>query len=362
MVNISLNHVTLYGKDSKDEILVNDISLDVKAGEFLVLVAPSNNGKTHILRTIAGLTKPDSGTVLFNGQRLSEFSPNYEKLAMVFQSQALYPHLTVRKNLEFGLRIANLPQETINARITEITDLFDISNLLNLLPKQLSNSQKQLVAIARAFVKRPQVLIFDEPISELDSHLKMKVQTVIRRFWINLQATVIYATHNPSEAMTLGERIVCMNMGKIQQVGASYELYNEPANENVARFIGYPEMNFLEFETGEDSACKVLNLINASYSIQVPEVFEKIIQSHARAKIGVRAEHLKIVSEKPNAIPMIVEMQEYIGSQSILYVTREQQTLAVEIPSNKRYVLGETVYIELAENGIHMFADGKIVI
>jgi ABC-type sugar transport system ATPase subunit len=362
MINISLDSITLYGKETEEKPLVNNLSLDIKAGEFLVLVAPSNNGKSHILRIIAGLTKPDSGTVLFNGQSLSEFSPNYENLAMVFQSQALYPHLTIRKNFEFGLKIANLPKETIRARIIEITDLLDISNLLDLTPKQLSNSQKQLAAIARAFVKRPQVLIFDEPISELDNYLKIKVQSIIRRFWINLQATVIYATHNPSEALTLGDRIVCMDKGEIQQIGTNYELYNKPANETVARFIGYPEMNFLEFETSSTSDYRVLHLTNASYSIQTPKNFEELMQSYGKAKIGIRAENLKIVPEKPNAIPMIVEMQEYMGSRSILYVARERQTLAVEIPLGKRYELGETVYIELAESNIHLFTDGKIVI
>jgi len=359
MVNISLDNVTLYGNNSED-VLVSDISMDIKAGEFLALVAPISNGKSHILKIIAGLTKPSSGTVLFNGKSLSEFSPNYGKLAMVLQSQALYPHLTLRKNLEFGLKIANLPKEAINARITEIANLLDISNLLELTPKQLSRSQKQLAAIARAFVKRPQVLIFDEPISELDSHLKIRMQSVIKRFCINLQATVIYATHNPSEAMTVGDRIVCMNGGKIQQIGTNYELYSKPANEIVARFIGYPEMNFIDFETGEDY--NVLNLTNASYSITVPKKIEDIVKGHKKATIGVRAENLRIVPEKPNAIPMIVEMQEYTGSQAILYVSREQQTLAVEISLNEHYELGDTVYTEFSESGIHLFVDGKIVI
>jgi ABC-type sugar transport system ATPase subunit len=359
MVNISLDKVTLYGKDSK-EVLVSDISLDIKAGEFLALVAPINNGKSHILKIIAGLTKPSLGTVLFDGKSLSEFSPNYENLAMVLQSQALYPHLTLRKNLEFGLKIANLSKEAINARIAEITNLLDISNLLDLTPKQLKSKKKQLAAMARAFVKRPQVLIFDEPISELDSRLKIKIQSIIRRFCINLQATVIYATHNPSEAMTVGDRIVCMSEGKIQQIGTNYELYSKPANENVARFIGYPEMNFLEFEAGSDYS--VLNLVNASYSITVPKKIEETIKYYKKAKIGIRAENLRIVPEKPNAIPMVVEMQEYMGSQSILYVSREQQILAVEISLNEQYELGDTVYIELSESEIHLFADGKIVI
>jgi len=362
MVNILLNHVTLHGKGAKRETLIDDVFLEIKASEFVTLVGPTNSRKSHILRIIAGLIEPSYGEVLFGGKSLSEFSPNYEKMAMVFQSQALYPHLTVRKNLEFGLKLANLSKENIHARVSEIADLLDITDILDKNPRTLSSSQKQLVAIARAFVKRPQVLILDEPISELDSKLKVKIQSLIRRFCISMQATVIYATHNPGEAMTLGDRIICLDNGKVQQIGTNHELYNNPANEIVARFIAYPEMNFIEFETKTENGQSTLNLTGASYSIPVPQAFEKIIESYSKAKIGIRAENLKIVSERPSAIPMIVEMQEYFGSQSILHVSHEHQTLAVEISLNERYELGETVYVELAENGIHLFADGKFVI
>lgn len=369
MVDISLTKVSLFGnKTQKKEDFTSSepsddsISLTINAGEFVTLVGPVNNGKTQILRIIAGLTELISGSVLFGGKPLNEFSPNYEKMAMVFQSQALYPHLTVRQNLEFGLKMVNLSRETINARTSEIADLLGITNIMDTKPRTLSGSQKQLVAIARAFVKRPQVLIFDEPLSELDSQLKVKIQSTIRRFCINHQATVIYATRNPSEAMTLGDRIVCMIDGKIHQIGTNHELYNKPVNETVARFISYPEMNFLEFETEDDGNERILHLINADCSIRVPQAFKKIISSYAKAKIGIRAENLKIVQETENTIPMIVEMQEYVGSQSILYVSHEQQTLAVEVPLSENYELGETVHIELAENGIHLFADGKFVI
>ncbi|MDR2999620.1 MAG: ABC transporter ATP-binding protein [Fibromonadaceae bacterium] len=366
MVDVSLVQISFnekkFGKKDTINIPVIGMSVDIKAGEFLTIVSPVNNGKTRLLRVIAGLTEPDSGTVLYNGKLLSEFSPSYDKMAMVFQSQALYPHLNVRQNLEFGLKMANLSREAINPRITEIADLLGISNIMNRKPKQLSGSQKQLVAIARAFVKRPQLIIFDEPLSELDSQLKVKIQSIIRRYCINLHATVIYATRNPSEAMTLGDRIVCIHNGRIQQIGTSHELYNEPKNEIVARFIGYPEMNFLEYEMKEENNNRILNLINAGCSIQVPQVFEKIIESYPKAKIGIRAENLKIVPEGMNTIPMIVEMQEYAGSQSILYVSHEQQALAVEVPLRESYELGETVHIELVENGIHLFANGKFVI
>jgi ABC-type sugar transport system ATPase subunit len=362
MVNILLNHITLYGKGAKKETLLDDVFLEIKAGEFVTVVGPTNSGKSRILRIIAGLTEPSYGDVLFGGKSLTEFSPNYEKMAMVFQSQALYPHLTVRQNLEFGIKLANLSKETIHARVAEIADLLDIAETLDKLPRALPDSKKQLVAIARAFVKRPQVLIFDEPISELDSKMKAKIQSIIRRFCISLQATVVYATHNPGEAMTLGDRVICLDNGKVQQVGTNQELYNYPANEIVARFIAYPEMNFIDFETRMENGQCLLDLISASYSIQVPKAFEKIMESYSKAKIGIRAENLKIVPEKLNAIPMIVEMQEYFGSQSILHVSRDHQTLAVEIPLNERYELGETVYVELTEDGSHLFADGKFII
>ena len=352
----------LYGRPPKKEALLNDISLNIKAGEFLTLTGTINAGKSRILRIIAGLTEPDSGTVLFNGKSLSEFSPKYENLAMVFRSQALYPHLTVRKNLEFGLKLANIPKKIINTRIAEIENLLNISNIMNTKPGMLPVSQRQLVALARAFVKRPQVLILDEPISELDSQLKVKMQSIIKRFCINLQATVVYATHNPSEAMTLSNRIVCLDKGKIQQVGTNYELYNRPANEAVARFIGYPEMNLIKFEAKEEDNHLVLDLVNANFSLEIPPILERIIKSYPKAKMGIRAENLKITTENPNAIPMTIEMQEYVGSQSIIYVSREHQTLAVDVPLSKHYDIGETVYVEPVEDKIHLFADGKLVL
>jgi len=362
MVNISLNRITLYGKEPSKEILLNDISLEVKAGEFITLTGPINSGKSRILRIVAGLNEPDSGNVLFNEKSLREFSPKYENLAMVFRSQALYPHLTVRKNLEFGLKLANIPKSTINTRIAEIEDLLDIQNIMDLKPTALPISEKQLVALARAFIKHPQVLILDEPISELDPQSKIKVQSIIKRFCINLQATVMYATHSPSEAMTLSNRIVCLDKGRILQVGTNYELYNKPANESVASFIGYPEMNFIEFELTEENNRHVLNLVNANFSIDVPQIMQRILESYPKAKIGIRAENLKITSEKPSSIPMIVEMQEYAGSQSIIYVSREHQTLAVEVSLSERYELGEMVHVELQEDKMHLFVKGKLVI
>jgi len=362
MVNISLNRITLYGKEPNKEILLNDISLDVKAGEFITLTGPINSGKSRILRIVAGLTEPDSGNVLFNGKSLSEFSPKYENLAMVFRSQALYPHLTVRKNLEFGLKLAGIPKSIINTRVAEMEDLLDLSNIMDVKPANLPVSEKQLVALARAFVKHPQVLILDEPISELDSQSKIKVQSIIKRFCINLQATVMYATHNPSEAMTLSSRIVCLNRGRIQQVGTNYELYNKPENESVASFIGYPEMNFIEYEAKEEDNNRILYFTNADYSVEAPQKLKNILNSYPKAKIGIRAENLKITTEKPIAVPMIVEMQEYAGSQSIIYVSRNRQTLAVNVPLNERYELGETVYVEPEESEIHLFANGKLVL
>jgi len=362
LVNISLNNIKLSEKEGNDKLALDGFFLDIKGGEFLVLLGPTGCGQSDILKIIAGLTEPGSGSVLFNGKNIKEFSPDYKNMAMVFQSQALYPHLTLRKNLEFGLKLANLSKETIDARITEIANLVGISDMLDLTPRRISKPQRQLVAMARAFVKRPQVLLLDSPISELDSQLKVKMQSVIKRFCLNTQATVVYATHNPSEAMTLGDRIAYMENGKIQQIGTSSELYNNPASEEVARFISYPEMNFLEFETRVENERYILDLINASHSMRVPKVFEKFVKNYPKAKIGIRAEHLKIVEEKPGVIPMVVEMQEFSGSSYILYVSRNSQSLSIEIPLGEHYEIGETVYIELENEKLHFFANGKFII
>jgi ABC-type sugar transport system ATPase subunit len=315
-----------------------------------------------MLRVIAGLVEPSAGTVHFNGKTIAEFSPDYKNMAMVFQSQALYPHMSVRKNLEFGLKLANLSRDVINARIAETASLVGISEILELSPKQLAKPEKQLVAIARAFVKRPQVLLLDNPISELDSQLKVKMQSIIKRFCLNTQATVVYATHTPSEAMTLGDRIAYMENGKIVQIGTSYDLYNNPMSEEIARFISYPEMNFLEFEIKVENNYYILDLVNAAYAMRAPKFYEKYAKSHPKAKVGIRAEHLKIVKENSEAIPMIVEMQEFFGSASILYVSRNSQSLAVEIPLNENYEIGETVFIEIDSNKLHFFDNGKFIV
>jgi ABC-type sugar transport system ATPase subunit len=349
-------------KPNKEDIFLESLSLSIKGGEFLVLLGPVTSGGSYILQIIAGLAIPSFGTVLFNEQSLEQFSPDYKNMAMVFQSQALYPHLTVHKNLEFGLKLANLSKETINARIAETASLVGITDILNLRPRQLTKQQRQLVAIARAFVKRPQVLLLDNPISELDSQLKVKMQTIIKRFCLNSGATVVYATHNPSEAMTMGDRIAYLESDKILQIGTSSELYNNPASEDVAKFIGYPEINFLEFEMQVEGNHYILNLVNAAYSMRAPKAYEKFAKLYPKAKIGIRAENIKIIKEQPNAIPVVVEMQEFFGSSSILYVSRESQSLSIEIPLEEHYEIGETVFIEFEESKLHFFANGKFII
>ncbi|MDR0515452.1 MAG: ABC transporter ATP-binding protein [Fibromonadaceae bacterium] len=362
LVAISMSNMRLYENNRGENLELDGFSMDIKGAEFLVLLGPAGCGESAMLRVIAGLMEPTSGTVLFNEKNINEFSPDYRNMAMVFQSQALYPHMSVYKNLEFGLKLANLSKEIISARIAETANLVCISDILDLTPKQLAKPQKQLVAIARALVKRPQVLLLDNPISELDSQLKVKMQSIIKRFCLNTQATVVYATHTPSEAMTLGDRIAYMEKGEVLQIGTSYELYNNPKSEDIARFISYPEMNFLEFETKVEKERYILNLANASYSMPAPKFYEKFAKSYPKAKIGIRAEHLKIVEENQNAIPMIVEMQEFFGSSSILYVSRNSQSLAVEIPLNENYKVGETVFVEFDNNNLHFFADGKFIV
>ncbi|GHV12909.1 trehalose import ATP-binding protein SugC [Fibrobacterales bacterium] len=368
-VGVSLENIALYDRDSQKPPLLSEVSLEIKAQEFFVLVGPSGCGKSHILRVIAGLADGVSGTVLFNGQTLTEFSPDYRNIAMAFQTQALYPHLTVKQNLEFNLKLSGLPRETIAVQVAEIANLIEITDILDLKPAKISKAKRQLVALARAFVKHPKILLLDEPLSELDSRARMHYQSVLRWCCNNLHITTIYTTHSPTEALTLGDRVACMDGGKILQVGTSAELYNKPVNETVAKFIGYPEINFIDVETQAEENGLFLNLIKAKSLIPAPNKFLNLFTEYSKAKLGVRAENLQIVSvddtdfsqKESTLLQMIVEMLEFQGANTILYAVKESLSLSIIIHSTEHYEIGETVFVEILENNLLLFAEGKCV-
>src|SRR5436190_6993733 len=243
MANVRYDHVTK--QFSETVKAVNDLSLDVKDKEFLVLVGPSGCGKTTALRLLAGLEDISSGTISIGDRVVNDVAPKDRDIAMVFQSYALYPHMTARENLEFGLRMRGVPREEMRRRVDDAAEILGIAPLLDRKPKDLSGGQRQRIAVGRAIVRKPAVFLFDEPLSNLDAKLRVQMRAEITRLQQTLGTTSVYVTHDQVEAMTMGHRITVLREGKIQQIGTPGEVYEHPANVFVAQFIGTPPMNLL---------------------------------------------------------------------------------------------------------------------
>jgi multiple sugar transport system ATP-binding protein len=277
-----------YGKAD----VIHGIDLDIEPGEFVVFVGPSGCGKTTLLRMVAGLEEISAGELSIGGEVCNTLPPSKRGVAMVFQSYALYPHKTVRDNMAFGLKIAKVDKSEINRRVNEASDILQITEYLDRLPKALSGGQRQRVAIGRAIVRDPKVFLFDEPLSNLDAALRTKMRVELATLHRRLGATMIYVTHDQVEAMTLADKIVVLNKGRIEQVGRPLELYSKPASLFVAGFIGSPQMNFL----GGDFAAR-----------------------HSATTIGLRPEHLRPAAGGP--IQGTLKHSEQLGNETFAYVT-----------------------------------------
>ena len=271
--------------------VLSGVDIDVPDGGFAVLVGPSGCGKSTLLRLIAGLEETDGGSIRFGDKDVTRLAPRDRDIAMVFQSYALYPHLTVRDNLAFGLELRKTAKDEIEKRIAEASEMLGLGQLLARFPRQLSGGQRQRVAMGRAIVRRAQVFLFDEPLSNLDAALRAQVRVDIRKLHDRIGATSVYVTHDQVEAMTLGDRIVVMNQGRVQQVGTPLQVYDHPANRFVAGFIGAPEMNFLEGEltTSVNGAC----FRGAGMEVALPA--QRLTRpATGRAVLGVRPEHVSL--------------------------------------------------------------------
>jgi multiple sugar transport system ATP-binding protein len=272
--------------------VIHGIDLDIEPGEFVVFVGPSGCGKTTLLRMIAGLEEITAGDLNITGERVNDLPPSQRGVAMVFQSYALYPHKTVFDNMAFGLKIAKVPKPEIERRVNEASEILQITDYLKRLPKALSGGQRQRVAIGRAIVRDPKVFLFDEPLSNLDAALRTKMRVELKTLHRRLGATMIYVTHDQVEAMTLADKIVVLNKGRVEQVGHPLDLYNKPASLFVAGFIGSPQMNFI---SGDFAA------------------------SHKATTVGLRPEHLTV---DPNGeIKGTLKHAEKLGNETFAYVT-----------------------------------------
>ena len=299
-----------------DKPAVDQLDLEIQDGEFLVLVGPSGCGKSTSLRMLAGLEDVNSGRIFIGDKDVTDVQPKNRDIAMVFQNYALYPHMTVRENMGFALKIAGTPKAEIAQRVEEAARILDLEPYLDRKPKALSGGQRQRVAMGRAIVRKPQVFLMDEPLSNLDAKLRVQTRTQIASLQRELGVTTVYVTHDQTEALTMGDRIAVLNNGLLQQVGTPREMYEHPANEFVAGFIGSPAMNLGKFKV-EGNVAKLgtaeVPLSQATLDAMVPEDEGKIT-------IGFRPEGLEVVSEDTeNTIPIEVEFVEELGSDAYIY-------------------------------------------
>ncbi|MBN1944603.1 MAG: sn-glycerol-3-phosphate ABC transporter ATP-binding protein UgpC [Bradymonadales bacterium] len=340
-----------------DVVAVEDANLTIKDQEFVVLVGPSGCGKTTTLRMVAGLEEITQGTIMIGDRKVNDLHPKDRDIAMVFQNYALYPHMTVRDNLNFSLRLRKFPKKEIEERVLRAATILGIENMLDRKPKQLSGGQRQRVAMGRAIVRDPQVFLFDEPLSNLDAKLRVQMRLEIARLHRNLGATIIYVTHDQVEAMTLAERIVVMKDGKIQQVGSPDEVFNRPVNTFVGTFIGSPSMNLLQAEV--DSGRPVLS--GAGYSFTIDEKLHRTLKEAGETKVtmGIRPQHLT-PTDDPNApgFDAVVDMVEPLGAESFLYFSLGGSDLIAHAQSSV-IARGTSTRFTLDTNKLHLFsADG----
>ncbi len=359
MAEVSLENISkIYDDVDKErgrKKAVDDISFTVQDKEFMVLVGPSGCGKSTLLRMIAGLEDISEGTLSIDGKRMNELSPRDRDIAMVFQNYALYPHMTVYDNMAFGLKLKHFSKAEIKERVMQTAQLLEIEDELYRKPKTLSGGQRQRVAIGRAIIRRPKVFLFDEPLSNLDAKLRSQMRIELQRLHREINATMIYVTHDQTEAMTLGHRIAVLNKGQLMQLDTPMHLYNNPANKFVAGFIGSPTMNFLKgylqheenyFFAHEKEEC------NFPLGAEIPAALKKYLDK--LILIGIRPEDI-IVSDDPAALcdcKLTVMAYENMGNEQLVYLSLAHQTIIARRPPADTIEIGNEIGISFSKNKI----------
>ena len=341
---------------------ITDLSLVIERGEFCALLGPSGCGKSTLLRMIAGLEEVTAGKVVISGADVTDVPPAKRRIAMVFQSYALYPHLTVGQNIGFSLSVAHASKSEIERRTNEVAKMLQLDKLLDRKPAQLSGGQRQRVAIGRALVREPEVFLFDEPLSNLDALLRVQMRLELAKLHKELRSTMVYVTHDQVEAMTLASKIVVLDNGRISQVGTPLELYHTPANRFVASFIGSPAMNFFSAEivaTTSNSvgvqlgAARRLNLSCAETGVKHGETIE----------IGIRPEHISLAqTAETTDISGTINIVEQLGNSTVLYVDSEVGQIVVECDGDAEPQIGSMVGLSFNAKAIHAFtANGNVL-
>jgi multiple sugar transport system ATP-binding protein len=340
-----------------ENTVVKNVNLEIRDGEFLILVGPSGCGKTTTLRMIAGLEDPSEGNIFIGDRLVNDVAAKDRDIAMVFQSYALYPHMSVYKNMAFALKLKKVPADEIDKRVKETASLLGIEDLLNRQPKQLSGGQRQRVALGRAIVRHPAVFLMDEPLSNLDAKLRVQMRSELIRLHQNLKTTIIYVTHDQTEAMTMGTRIVVMKDGIIQQIGTPTEIYNQPKNQFVAGFIGSPSMNFIKGEIIQSNGNLIF--INEGMKINLSKCknVDKVLKDK-KYILGIRPEDLQINEEKAESqINSKVDVYEHFGAEYVIHTKLvDNQKVIFKMPASLKVPsIGAFVKLTCDSEKIHLF-------
>ena len=341
--------------------ILHGIDLEIKSGEFIVFVGPSGCGKSTLLRSIAGLEEITGGTLSIAGEQVNDVPPSKRGIAMVFQSYALYPHMTVYDNMAFGMKIARMSKAEIDKRVKNAAEILQLTKYLDRLPKAMSGGQRQRVAIGRAIVRNPKVFLFDEPLSNLDAALRVATRIEIAKLKESMpEATMIYVTHDQVEAMTLADRIVVLKDGKVEQVGSPMELYKHPGNLFVAQFIGSPAMNILPATVDATGAQTVVTHVGGR-KVTLPIATDASAQGQA-ISFGVRPEDLSVATGADYLLEGKVDYIEQLGEVQLVYIDigRDNQPLTAKLPGNAEVKRGETLKLTADAGDLHIFdKDGR---
>ncbi len=354
MARIFLDRLTKkFGK----VIALSDLTLEVKDGEFIAILGPSGSGKTTTLYLIAGVYKPTSGKIYFDDQVINDIPPQYRNIGLVFQSYALYPHMTVYDNIAFPLKLKKLPKEEIRKRIEKVAKMLHIDELFSRKPNQISGGQQQRVALARALVKEPNILLLDEPLSNLDAKLRVATRGEIKRLQRELGITAILVTHDQVEAMTMAERIAVIHRGKLQQYSTPHDLYNNPENLFVAGFIGNPPMNFLRGAFRIDGGKAEIITNGFRISIPVERINQAKLEIPEEVIMGIRPEEIAINTSPREGWPELrgeIYVTEPLGKETLITVTINEQRISALTPK-ENWEIGERVGLFLNPDRIHLF-------
>jgi multiple sugar transport system ATP-binding protein len=336
---------------------VDDVSLTIRDQEFLVLLGPSGCGKTTLLRMIAGLEEPTSGEISIDGELVNFTPPRDRNIAMVFQNYALYPHMDVTDNITLGLKLHRTPRNAIKSRLAGAAEWLQLSALLDRMPRQLSGGQQQRVALGRAVVREPKVFLMDEPLSNLDARLRVNMRAELIKLHRRLGATIVYVTHDQSEAMTMATRVAIMRNGVLQQLDAPLTVYRHPANKYVAAFMGNPEMNFLRAEIMRDGDRWLL--VSPSFRQELPPERWEALSQHASTGVwlGIRPEAIAIRrgANGHGGVPAVVDVVSPMGGNTLVYALVDGETIVADVPSDVEPAVGEQISLVFDPAKVHAF-------